>query len=92
MAEHLNLLFQSLTDEIFDTTEKVGHALHPQRVVDVDAFSLILQDFGSVDPILLVAVTINVYGVPFFNPFTMWVVEVSPETVLLPPLGLEVTV
>jgi len=78
LAEHLNLLFQSLTDEIFDTTEKVGHALHPQRVVD--------------DPILLVAVTINVYGVPFFNPFTMWVVEVSPETVLLPPLGLEVTV
>jgi len=46
LAEHLDLLIQSLAYEIFNAIEKVRDTLHPQRIVDVGAPPLILQDSG----------------------------------------------
>jgi hypothetical protein len=40
------LFFQSPADEILDATEEARNTLHPQRVVDVGASPLILQDAG----------------------------------------------
>ena len=43
-------------------------------------------------PIALLAMTVNVYDVPFVSPVTTCVVPVVPALVSTPPGGLDITV
>ena len=46
---------------------------------------------GAPVPTAFVAVTVNVYGVPFASPVTRWLSAVVPAFASTPPAGLDVT-
>ena len=47
---------------------------------------------AGLDPATFVAITVNVYAVPFVSPVTTCVVDVVPALLSTPPAGLDVTV
>ncbi len=61
----------------------------PGRVIGVTLFE---GAEGTLFPAMLVATTVNVYGVPFVRPVMVWVSAVVPALVSTPPPGLDVTV
>jgi len=54
-------------------------------VADAEALATLL-------PMAFVAMTVNVYAVPFVRPVTTWLVLVEPALLSTPPAGLAVTV
>ena len=47
---------------------------------------------GGPEPIALVAITVNVYAVPFVSPVITWLVAVLPALASTPPGGLDTAV
>jgi hypothetical protein len=85
------LLAGGVNVTVADPLPAVAFALvgAPGTVIGVTLFDAV---DGALEPATFVAMTVNVYAVPFTNPVTTCEVEGVPALLSTPPAGIDVTV